>query len=120
MGTYFLHLTDLFQPKLLELGQHARAFTNRVVCVYAQSCPTFSDPIDCGPPLSGIFQAKMLEWVASSYSRRSVQWREVTNVSCIGRWILITLRHLGTPSMVWILEISCQNLRILVHRNLNV
>ena len=73
-----------------------------------------------GPPLSGIFQARMLEWVASSYSRRSVQWREVTHVSCIGRWILRTLRHLGTPSMVWILEISCQNSRILVHRNLNV
>ena len=33
----------------------------------AQSCPTLSDPMDCGPPGSsvhGIFQARVLEWGA--------------------------------------------------------
>ena len=33
----------------------------------AQSCPTPSDPMDCSPPGSsvhGIFQARVLEWVA--------------------------------------------------------
>ena len=33
----------------------------------AQSCPTLSDPMDCSPPGSsahGIFQARILEWVA--------------------------------------------------------
>ena len=33
----------------------------------AQSCPTPSDPMDCGLPGSsahGIFQARVLEWVA--------------------------------------------------------
>ena len=33
----------------------------------AQSCPTFSDPMDCslpGPSIHGIFQARVLEWVA--------------------------------------------------------
>ena len=37
------------------------------MCVYAQSCPTLSDPINCGPPGSsvhGIFQARILEQVA--------------------------------------------------------
>ena len=32
-----------------------------------QSCPTLSDPMDCGPPGSsvhGIFQARVLEWGA--------------------------------------------------------
>ena len=32
-----------------------------------QSCPTPSDPMDCSPPVSsahGIFQARVLEWVA--------------------------------------------------------
>ena len=32
-----------------------------------QSCPTLSDPMDCGPPGSsvhGIFQARLLEWVS--------------------------------------------------------
>ena len=37
----------------------------------AQSCPTLSDPIDCGPPGSsahGIFQARVLEWGAIAFS----------------------------------------------------
>ena len=39
------------------------------VCVCAQSCPTLCDPMDCSPPgysVSGIFQARILEWVAIS------------------------------------------------------
>ena len=37
----------------------------------AQSCPTFSDPMDCSPPSSsvhGIFQARVLEWGAIAFS----------------------------------------------------
>ena len=37
----------------------------------AQLCPTFSDPMDCSPPGSsthGIFQARVLEWVAIAFS----------------------------------------------------
>ena len=46
-------------------------------CVYAaaakllQSCPTLCDPIDGSPPGSpvpGIFQARVLEWVAIAFS----------------------------------------------------
>ena len=36
-----------------------------------QSCPTASDPMDCSPPGSsahGIFQARILEWVAVAFS----------------------------------------------------
>ena len=39
-----------------------------------QSCPTLCDPVDCSPPGSsvhGIFQARVLEWVAISFSRGS-------------------------------------------------
>ena len=38
----------------------------------AQSCPTVCDPMDCSPPGSfvhGIFQARVLEWVAVAFSR---------------------------------------------------
>ena len=38
----------------------------------AQSCPTLCDPVDCSPPGSsvhGILQARILEWVAISFSR---------------------------------------------------
>ena len=37
----------------------------------AQLCQTLSNPMDCGPPGSsayGIFQARVLEWVASAFS----------------------------------------------------
>jgi len=37
-------------------------------------CLTLGDPVDCGPPGSSvheIFQARILEWVAISYSRGS-------------------------------------------------
>jgi len=57
-------------------------------------CPTFCDPMDCSPPGSsvrGIFQARMLEWVAISFSRVSSQyknWISVSCISCISRQIL--------------------------------
>ena len=37
----------------------------------AQSCPTLRDPVDCSPPGSsvhGIFQARVLEWGAITFS----------------------------------------------------
>ena len=52
----------------------------------AQSCPTLSGPVDCSLPgssLHGIFQARILEWVAISFSRGSSQPRDRTEVSLI-------------------------------------
>ena len=40
----------------------------------SQSCPTLCDPMDCRPPgssIHGIFQARVVEWVAISFSRGS-------------------------------------------------
>ena len=51
----------------------------------------FCDPTDCSLPGSsvhGISQARILEWVAISFSRRSSLTRDETRASCIGRWIL--------------------------------
>ena len=67
----------------------------------AQSCLTLCDPMDCSPPGSSVHeisQAKILEWVAFSFSRGSSQPRERTYVSCIGRRILKPLSHQGSPS----------------------
>ena len=46
-----------------------------------QSCLTLCDPMDC--TVYGILQAKILEWVAFPFSRRSCQPRDQTHVSCI-------------------------------------
>ena len=57
----------------------------------SKSCPTFCDRMDCSPPCSSvpwIFQARILEWVAISFSRGSSQPRDQTQVYCIDRRIL--------------------------------
>ena len=51
-----------------------------------QLYPTLCDPMDCSLPetsVHGIFQARVLEWVAISYSRVSSRPRDRTQVSCI-------------------------------------
>ena len=47
----------------------------------AQLCPTLWDPMDDAVP--GILQARILEWVAFPFSRRSSQPRDRTQVSRI-------------------------------------
>ena len=55
------------------------------------SCSVLSNSLqlmDCSPPGSpvlGIFQAKILEWVVTSYFRGSSQPRDGTSVSCVWR-----------------------------------
>ena len=77
----------------MELGTHYGVR----VCVRAkslQSCLTLCNPISCilpGSSIHGILQARILEWVAFPFSRRSSQPRDRTHVSyvsCIGRWVL--------------------------------
>ena len=51
----------------------------------AQLCPTLGDPMDCSPPGSsahGISQAKVLEWVATAFSKLS--WQD-SNLMVEGR-----------------------------------
>ena len=51
----------------------------------AQSCPTLCDPMDCSPPGSsvrGISQARILEWVAISFSKVATNiWKEMNNTA---------------------------------------
>ena len=73
-----------------------------------QSCSTLWDPMDCSLPgssLHGILQARILEWVAISFSRESSQHRDHTRVSrgsCIA-CRFFTTEPLGKPLvlMVW-------------------
>ena len=61
----------------------------------ARSCPTLCDPIDCSLPGSsvrGLFQARVLEWVAISFSRGSSQPRD---------WIQVS-RTAGRRFTVWV------------------
>ena len=68
-------------------------------CSVAQSCPALSDPMDCSPPGSsvhGIFQARILEWVAISSSRDQVQ------VLCVSSQLAKNLPAM-TVTLLWFL-----------------
>ena len=57
-----------------------------VVALITKLCLTLWDSMDCNPPGStvhGISQARILEWVAISFSRKSSQPRDPTHISCI-------------------------------------
>ena len=64
----------------------------------ARSCPTLCDLMDCSLPgsIHGIFQARILEWVAISFSRGSSRPRDQTRVSCIaGRHFTVWATNKG-------------------------
>ena len=87
------------------------------VCIYTHVCMhawllnhvwLFVTPMDYSPPdlssVHGIFQARILEWVAMPSSRGSSRPSDPTRVSCgscIGKQILYPLSHQGSP-MVYI------------------
>ena len=77
-----------------------------IPCECAQSCPTLCDPMDCsllGSSVHGIFQVRILEWVAISFSRQSSWPRDWTCISCITRWILY---HWATWEALYLLHPS--------------
>ena len=52
----------------------------------AQSCLTLRDPMDCSLPGSsahGIFQARVLEWVAIAFSENGLEWVNLTQMTVI-------------------------------------
>ena len=63
-------------------------------CAYVLSHVWFCDTMYCSPPgssIHGIFQARILEWVALSFSRGPSwprDWTSVSCISCFGRRIL--------------------------------
>ena len=78
LKTLSVELPD--DPAISLLGASER---NSVQC---GACVPSCDPMNCSPPGSsvcGIFQARILEWVATLSSRGSSQSRDRTQVSCI-------------------------------------
>ena len=98
------------------LGDSPRVISGCMYVFVAQSCPTLCDPVECslqGSSFRGIFQARILEWVAISFSRGSSQPRDRTWVSRFaGRFF--TNEPLGKPwpskgpVILWGLLLHCQ------------
>ena len=76
------------------------------MCICAQLRLTLCDSMDCSLPGStvhGIFQARILEWVAVSFSQGPSWPRDWTHIICISRWILyhwVTREALSTTCKV--------------------
>ena len=79
--------------------------SNVCVCVLTQSCLPLCNPMDYSPPgssVQGILQARILEWVATPFSKGSSQLKDQTRVSCTsGRFFTVYQNHLG-PSFIHI------------------
>ena len=72
----------------------------------AQSYPTVCDPMGCslsGSSIRGIFQARVLEWIAISFSRGSSWPRNRTQVSLIAgrRFTVWATREAQLSSLKW-------------------
>ena len=81
----------------------AAAATAAAAAKSLQLCPTLCDPIDgCPPgsPVPGILQARILEWVAISFSNA---WKWEVKVNSLSRvWLLATpwtAAHQAPPFM---------------------
>ena len=70
-------------------------FATFYACSVIQLCLTLCNPMDYNPlgyPVHGVSQARIMEWVAISFSRESSQPRDQICISCgswIGRGILL-------------------------------
>ena len=76
----------LYRPSIFALVKLPYKYAAAAAAKSLQSCPTLCDPIDGSPPGSpvpGVLQARILEWVAFSFSRGSSQSRDPTQVSCV-------------------------------------
>ena len=56
-----------------------------------------------GSNVCGIFQARILEWVAISDSSGFSHSRDQTRIFCTGGWIPLPLCHLGSPDPIFLL-----------------
>ena len=75
-------------------------FLQKVKVLDPQLCPTPCDPMDCSPPgfsVHGILQARILEWVAIPFSRRSSWSRDQTSFLQCSQ-ILYRVSHQGSYS----------------------
>ena len=86
---------------LIIIGLHL----SLLVCVLVtQWCLTLCDPMDCSPPGSsvhGILQARVLEWVAISFSRGSSRPRDWTLGGSDGKESACNVEEIWVWSLGW-------------------
>ena len=97
----------LYAPNIhIDISSHVWPLGSEV----AQSGPTLCNPMDYSLPgssIHGVFQARVLEWVAISFSRGSSPPRDRTQVSCIASRCFYHLTPEGSsPHQMYLLRIK--------------
>ena len=111
-----------FILKKLEAGYY---IGNSVYAKSLQSCKAFCDSMDCrllGSFVHGILQARVLEWVPISSSRRSSWPRDQTCISCIAGRFFTTEppgKHKGWLYYVLNSVAGCLLLKEYIHCKIN-
>ena len=77
-------------------GRRFTVWASREACVQLFCNPMDGSPL--GSSVRRIPQARILEWVAISFSKVSSQPRDWTQASCTGRWVLY---HWATREVIW-------------------
>ena len=95
------------------VGSHQSSTSHTSLLCWAQSCPAVGDPT--GSSVHGIFQARILECVAISYSRESSRPGDRTHVSCTGRRILYHWAILLSILYIVVYFFLSQSLRSSLH-----
>ena len=75
------------------------------LCVYVCVGVTLCDPVDCNPPgssLHGILQARILEWIAISFSRGIFPTQGLNPGLLHCRQMLYPLSHQGSPGVCFL------------------
>ena len=86
------HTSSLF---ICECGVHFSVCIH--MCLVTQSCPNLCNPMDCSLPgssIHGIILARILEWIACSFSRGSSRPRDQTHISLHLQVDSLPLSHL--------------------------
>ena len=85
-------LSITLQVYAVSITTYSTELIGKFGCSVAKSHPTFfCDRMDCSLPGSSVHgtpQARILKWVAISFSRGSSWPRDQTYVSCVGKWHL--------------------------------
>ena len=113
-GSPFISQAQIFKHLLSKSWKHRQlpqsrpenmdSYTRKKESEVTQSYPTLCKPMDCSLPgssIHGIFQARILKWVAISFSRRTSQPRDWTWVSrTVGRRHAIWANFSANPWIV--------------------
>ena len=109
VGTNLTYIKKKKLKAILCYGPLEKKYNHHISHLYisesevAQLCPTLCDPMDCslaGSSIHGIFQARILEWVAVSFCRGCSWPRDRTWVSHTAGG-LYYLRHQESPMYKW-------------------